>query len=227
MAEWHGTYVTEAERFRLSDRAMKLYEVLCGIALSRRSVGRLDLTYAQLQRRLGVAEVEMVEADGSAAVDEWGEPLRVLDPDWGQGIRTLQRTLRELAAAEFVSIGYVSNRDCGGHRLCVQLSGPDWFLAKVHAAADLGRAKGGRISRPRAAPRPRPAHPALGIASPPVRSAMDSAWWNAPMGCASPATTLPTRRLEPARRASSGAPPPHHWLGQPPDAPVSATRSES
>lgn len=163
MAEWHGTYVIEAERFRLSDRAMKLYEVLCGIALSRRSVGRLDLTYAQLQRRLGVAEVEIVEDDGSAAIDEWGAPVRVLDPDWGQGIRTLQRTLRELAAAEFVSIGYVSNRDCGGHRLCLQLSAPAWFLAKVQTAADLGRAKGGRISRPRAPTTPtQPARPRPG-----------------------------------------------------------------
>jgi hypothetical protein len=148
MAEWNGVRDGVEGRTALSWRAMKLYEILCGIALSRRSLGRLDLSYSQLMRLFGVEEVAIAEADGSAAVDEWGEPMHVLDPEWGQGLRTLQRTLRELATAGFVSIGYVANRDCGGHRLCLELTGPEWFLDKVRAASDLGRAKGGRTSRP-------------------------------------------------------------------------------
>lgn len=148
MAEWNGVRDGSEGRTALSWRAMKLYEILCGIALSRRSLGRLDLSYSQLMRLFGVEEVTITEADGSAAVDEWGEPMHVLDPGWGQGLRTLQRTLRELAMAGFVSIGYVANRDCGGHRLCLELTGPEWFLGKVRAASDLGRAKGGRTSRP-------------------------------------------------------------------------------
>lgn len=148
MAEWNGIYDGPDGRTVLSWRAIKLYEILCGIALSRRSLGRLDLTYGQLLRLLGVEEVAIAESDGSPAVDEWGESMHVLDPDWGQGMRTLQRTVRELAAAEFVSMGYVANRDCGGHRLCLELTGPEWFIDKVRAASDLGRAKGGRTSRP-------------------------------------------------------------------------------
>lgn len=160
MAEWHGVCDGPDGRVRVSNNAMKLYEVLCGIALSRRSLGRLDFSYAQLQRRLGVEDIALTDLDGSPALDEWREPLHVLDPEWGQGLRTLQRTLRELAEAGFVSIGYVANHECGGHRLCVQLGGPDWFLAKINAATDLGRAKGGRTSRPPArhpeSPRPLP-----------------------------------------------------------------------
>lgn len=162
MAEWHGVHEDADGRTRLSNNAMKLYEVLCGIALSRRSLGRLDLSYGQLQRQLGVAEVALTDVDGSPTCDEWGDPIRVLDPEWGQGLRTLQRTLRELAGAGFVSIGYVLNRTCGGHRLCLELGGPEWFLDKVRAASDLGRAKGGRVSRPQVrdveTPRPVPGH---------------------------------------------------------------------
>lgn len=123
---------------------------LARISLEDRRRGRIDLTYRQLMVRLGVPLATIDTGDG---------PGVVLDPAWGEGLRTVQRTLDELEAGGWVSKGYVPNVEGGGHRLCLVMCAPDWFRALVAEVVQLARVKGGRKAKRAAVPeqtRPRP-----------------------------------------------------------------------
>lgn len=172
LTEWNGKAVPEiGERLRLSAGAQRLYGDLCNIALARGNRGLIDLTYAQLQVARGVPLVQPLDGGDSPAVDEMGSPIMVCAPEWGEGIRALQRQLRELQVAGFIEIGYVANRVCGGHRLCVNIGGPDWFLDEIRRIERLARSKGGRTSRPQQRRSPATGGDAGGSYSNPARYA--------------------------------------------------------
>lgn len=137
MAEWCRRGWPVEGNVDLSRAARLLWMDLARITLEDRRKGRLDLTYRQLMVRLGVPVVMVDEGDG---------PCPVVDPRWGEGLRTLQRTVDELVTAGFVSKGFVAN-ESGGHRLCLVLRAPEWFQALVAEVVAQGRAKGGRASR--------------------------------------------------------------------------------
>lgn len=135
--EWGRRGWPEACEVKLSRAARLLWGDLARVSLEDHGCGRIDLTYRQLMVRLGVRVVTVDDGTGARVT---------VDPDWGEGLRTLQRTLEELVTAGFVSKGFLPN-DSGGHRLCVVLCAPEWFQELVADVVSQARTKGGRASK--------------------------------------------------------------------------------